>query len=48
MECADFFHVDTNLGKLKDTLIIIGWAQSKMGETFRSWDYKIKYISQMN
>ena len=31
-----FLHVDTNLGKLVD-LIIIGWAWSKMGKTFRSY-----------
>ena len=32
MNWADFLHADTNLGKLKVTLIIIGWAWSKMGE----------------
>ena len=30
----NFFHADTNLGKLKFTSIIIGWACSKMGEAF--------------
>ena len=33
MKSADFLCADTNLGKLIVTLIIIGWAQSKMGET---------------
>ena len=32
MEWADFLHSDINLGKLKVTLITIGWACSKMGE----------------
>ena len=27
-------HGDTNLGRLKITLIIIGWVWSKLGETF--------------
>ena len=31
-EIADFLHADSNLGKLKVTLIIIGWAWSKMSE----------------
>ena len=31
MNWADFLHVDTNLGKLKVTIIIIGWAWSKIG-----------------
>ena len=29
MKWADFLHADTNLGKLKVTLIIIGWVWSK-------------------
>ena len=33
----NFFPVDTNLGKLVFNLIIIGWAWSKMGKTFRSY-----------
>ena len=31
MKSADFFNVDTNLGKLKVSLIVIGWAWSKNG-----------------
>ena len=30
MNWAVLFHADTNLGKLKVTLIVIGWAWSKM------------------
>ena len=29
---SDFLHADTNLGKLKITLIIIGWAWSEICE----------------
>ena len=32
MEWADFLDSDINLGKLKVTLITIGWAFSEMGE----------------
>ena len=32
---ADFLHADTNLWKLKVTLIIIGWVWSKMGEALK-------------
>ena len=32
MNLADFLHADTNFGKLKVTLIIIGWAWSKIGK----------------
>ena len=28
-----FLHTDTNLRKLKNALIIIGWAWSEMGKT---------------
>ena len=31
-ELGWFLHADTNLGKVKVTLIIIGWAWSKMGK----------------
>ena len=31
MKLADFLHVDTNFEKLKVTLIIVGWAWSKIG-----------------
>ena len=30
MEGADFLHADTNLGKIKVTLMSIGWAWSKI------------------
>ena len=33
MDWAGFLRADTNLGKLKVNLIIIGWAWSKIGET---------------
>ena len=32
MNWADIWHADTNLGKLKVLLIIIGWAWSKISE----------------
>ena len=35
MKSADFFNVDTNLGKLKVSLIVIGWAWSKTGEVLQ-------------
>ena len=35
MKWADFFNVDTNLGKLKVSLIVIGRAWPKMGEALQ-------------
>ena len=35
MNWADFLHADTNLWKLKITLIIIGWVWSKMGKVLK-------------
>ena len=35
---SDFLHADTNLGKIKVTLIIIGWVWSTMVRPFRSQD----------
>ena len=35
MNWADFLHADTNLWKLKVTLIIIGWVWSKLGEVLK-------------
>ena len=35
MKSADFFNVDTNLGKLKVSLIVVGWAWSKTGEVLQ-------------
>ena len=35
MNWADLLHADTNLWKLKVTLIIIGWVWSKMGEVLK-------------
>ena len=35
MNWADFLHADTNLWKLKVTLIIIGWVWSKMTEALK-------------
>ena len=32
MKWADFLHADASLGKLKVTLIIMGWAWSEIGE----------------
>ena len=32
MKWANFLHADTNIGKLKATLIIIWWVWSKMGK----------------
>ena len=34
MKETDFFHVDTNLGKLIFTVVIIGWAWSRIGMVF--------------
>ena len=31
MKWADFFHADTNLGKLRVTLVIIGWVKNEWG-----------------
>ena len=31
---ADLLHADTNLGKIKVSLIIIGWTCSKICKTF--------------
>ena len=31
---ADLLHADTNLGKIKFSLIIIGWTCSKICKTF--------------
>ena len=42
MNWADFLHADTNLWKLKVTLMITGWVWSKMGKTL-----KIVWLSQM-
>ena len=47
MKWADFLNAVTNLGKLNVNLIIIGSVSSKMGGPFRSWDCKIRCISQM-
>ena len=40
-QLADVLHADTSFGKLKITLIIIGWAWSKMRKALifkASWD----------
>lgn len=45
---ADFMNTDTNLGKLKIALIIIGWEWSKIGVArFFMWYSKICCISEM-
>ena len=36
MKWADFLHADTNLGKLKVTLIIIGFTLSKLGKNLKN------------
>ena len=36
MQRADFFHADTNSGRLRITLIFIGWAWALDHETLKS------------
>ena len=35
MDLADFLHANTYSGKLKGTLVVIEWAWSNMGMTFK-------------
>ena len=47
MKWADFLHADTNLGKLKVTLIILGWACSKTGRGIVDHETLKSRLSQM-